>query len=228
MKVKTFIRLGRYVEIGTVSILIVIIIVVACLYLANILFPRHFHFWQGTRQDPARRAACAGNVKYIGEAMIQYAKNHDMRYPESAGVLLKEGHVSVGGFFCPSSGDRRRCPKDLLERLLDGDVQSEELGVLNQVEELGSYVLVKGKKHVGKGEIIIVYDKARNHANDWIELDVGRNCCFDNGDTKWLTEEEFQKRIKEQQDSRVLSTTLLNATIGAIECIRCPALHGNS
>ncbi len=196
MQVRAFTRLGRCIEIGAVSVLIVVLIVVACLYLANIVFPRHFHFWQGGRQDPARRAVCANNVKYIGEAMIRYAKGHEMRYPESVGALLKEGHVSVKAFFCPSSGDRRRCPRDLRERLLDGDIKSQELRVLNQIEKFGSYVLVKGRKHVGKGEIIIVYDKVGNHANDWIELGVGRNCYFDNGDTRWLTEAQFQKRIK--------------------------------
>ena len=187
MTLKTFVRTVWFLKIA----LVVALAVVGLLYLGNILFPRHLHFWQGGRDDRARRAACRNNVREIGLAMIAYAQDHEMKYPETAGALLKEGYLpSARVFFCPSSRDE--CPEDL-----KGEPLSVDLSLLNQVETSGSYVLAVGRKHVGGGHSIIVFDKARNHAQDWIELGVGRNCCLDNGDARWLTEEDFERFMKQ-------------------------------
>ena len=140
------------------------------------------------------RGRCLMNVRQIGHTMIQYAIDHDGEYPPSLGVLMKDGYLTTWKLFiCPSSEDRIPEEFSYDAPYASDRARTLDLDALNRVEEFGSYVMVKGLKHVGREDIIVVYEKAGNHR------EAGRNCFFDDGHAKWLPEDEFQEHMKAQK-----------------------------
>ena len=140
------------------------------------------------------RGRCLMNVRQIGLSMIQYASDHDGEYPPSFGVLVKRGYLTTSKIFiCPSSDDRIPEEFSYDAPYASDRARTLDLDALNRVEEFGSYVMVKGLKHVGREDIIVVYEKAGNHR------EAGRNCFFDDGHAKWLPEDGFQEHMKAQK-----------------------------
>jgi len=137
-----------------------------------------------------REMMCLANVHQLGLVMINYAADHDERFPPSFGALLKEGDwpLRLEYFVCPSSGKSAPVPCDF-----PADFKTGERDLLDSVEDWGTYVMVKGLKHAASAETIIIYEKAGNHGGK------GRACYFDSGEVKWLTEAEFQKHMKAQE-----------------------------
>lgn len=139
------------------------------------------------RDENARRAECRDNVRFLGLSAVQYADDHEGKYPQSLGVLMHEGYITTTEFFICWSG-HDRWPADF-----PWDFKNSEVKALDQVEEFGSYVYVKGLRHEKRPDVMIFYDKPGHHQGQ------GRNCFFDDGAAKWLPEAEFQKRIIEQE-----------------------------
>ena len=140
--------------------------------------------------EAARRASCLNNIRQIGLAMQQYAEMHDGRCPDSFEILLKEGYlITTKVFRCPSSDD------EFADEGYPKDLKNATLAELKLPEGNCSYTMIGGLK---KGDLpddfMLVYDKsAENHKGE------GRNVFFNDGHVKWLTEEEFQERMKEQE-----------------------------
>ncbi|HUV38482.1 MAG TPA: hypothetical protein VMY39_02665, partial [Planctomycetota bacterium] len=58
------------------------------------------------------------------------------------------------------------------------------------------YVIVKGVRADSPGHWILLHDKsAENHKGQ------GRHCFFNDGHVQWLTEDDFQRRMKAQADA---------------------------
>jgi hypothetical protein len=163
---------------------------VVLLVIAGLVF--WFFFWPAKFGNGySARAACMNNTLQIGLAMHQYAGDHAGQYPASFGVLMKEGYITTYRvFLCPSSKDR---PAEGFPTDSPSDFGKQDLAVLNTVEDWGSYVLVKGLKHEGRPDVIVVYDKAGHHKGE------GRNCFFDDSHVQWLSETEFQEHMKVQE-----------------------------
>jgi len=144
--------------------------------------------------ERARRTACLNNTFQIGRAMMYYAEEHKGQYPPSFGVLIKQDCFTTWRVFvCPSSKDR--IPDEFQDNgpyRIDR-AKEVDLEVLNRVEVWGSYVMVKGLKHANRPDVIVVYEKPGHHQG------AGRNCFFDDGHCVWLSETEFQERIKAQE-----------------------------
>ena len=139
-------------------------------------------------QEAARRASCMNNVRQIGLAMIQYAGDHDDKFPESLGELLQMGYLTTPRvFICPSG--KERIPPGFPQ-----DLKNADLAVLNQVEQFGSYVMVKGITHAAPADFIILHDKDGAHRGE------GRNCFHNDGHTRWYSEAGFQQKMKEQRE----------------------------
>jgi len=135
-------------------------------------------------QESGRRCSCMSNVRFLGLAATQYAEEHGGRYPNDLVVLLQEGYLpALYSFICPSSGKR---PRDELWDRDPKTITSEELA------EFNCYVLVPGARPTWPGNLIIIHEKD----NHW---GAGRNCWFNDGHVKWLTEDEFQRRMREQE-----------------------------
>jgi hypothetical protein len=141
--------------------------------------------------EPARRASCMNNVRQIGLSMFSYAEDHDGVYPPTLSVLMKDGYITTWKvFLCLSSNDR---PGEGFISDPQADLKKMDLAFLDTVEERGSYALVKGLKHEKRPDVIVLYDKPGHHKGE------GRNCFFDDGQVKWLSEADFEKRMKEQE-----------------------------
>jgi hypothetical protein len=136
----------------------------------------------------ARRAACMNNIRQIGLSLIQYAGDHDDKFPADMGVLLHEGYLSTPKvFFCPS--DRKaKLPNGFPE----GDYKAAKLEDLKKVEDFGSYVMTKGITHAADAETIVLYDKPGAHNGQ------GRTCFFNDGHVRWYPELEFARLMAQQ------------------------------
>ena len=127
-------------------------------------------------------------LRGIGLALFQYAGDHDDKFPESFGVLLKEGYVTVPRVFVnPYSGSKVPADFPGYEHLKDAD-----LATLNRVHDFGDYALARGVSHAEDWDAIVVYEKRVIYRGT-------RGCFFNDGHTQWIPEAEFQKRLKAQQ-----------------------------
>lgn len=130
-------------------------------------------------------AMCRWNVKTIGEAVLRYETEHENRLPDSLGILLKEGYVEeMRTFFCPSKAEWQTLSRQQFD--------PADASVLKRVDADSDYAIVKRHSPAAPPDAIIVYEKACNHA-------AGRSCFFKDGTTSWLSEEDFQERIKAQE-----------------------------
>ena len=140
----------------------------------------------GSWPDPGR-TPCFSNVRHIGLALVQYRDEHGGTYPQSLGVLLHGGYLPHLLFLqCPSGG--RRLPEALPEDFTSASIES-----LDRLEADWSYVLTKGVGKTDAPDLLLVYDRPENHRG------AGRTCFFSDGHAQWLTEAEFQKRMKAQE-----------------------------
>ena len=136
----------------------------------------------------ARRASCMNNIRQIGLAMFQYAGDHDGRFPDSFGALLKEGYLTTAKvFICPSSGNK--VPEDFPSE----SFEEADLSVLNRVDEWTDYVMVRGITHADPALFIVIHEKWGSHEGE------GTNCFFNDGHVKWYPREAFEKLLSEQQ-----------------------------
>lgn len=171
-------RRERYVLAG-VFLLVVILAAAFIVVWPSMVRALHSRGWVGNKQCNARE---------IGLAMIMYASDHDGRYPESFGVLLKEGYlIAPRTFINDFSGSR--VPTDFPEwrRLKQAD-----LSVLNRVHQFGDYAMVKGLRHSDDPNSVLVYESRQIYKGL-------RGCFFNDGSLHWIPEEQFQKRMKAQE-----------------------------
>lgn len=139
-----------------------------------------------------RRGACLSNVRFIGQAMIIYAGDHDDAFPKSFGALLKEGVVTTKKvFICPSSRDRMPDGLPIPE-----DFRQADLKELDSVAEWGSYILATGCRSDRPDDWIVVHDKDGAHDG------LGRNCAFKDATARWLGEGDFLVRMQRQEAIR--------------------------
>ena len=137
---------------------------------------------------PARRAHCLNNIRQVGLAMLVHAQDHHDRYPETFGVLLKEGYLtSTKVFVCPSSGTK--VPEDFPSE----NFKDVDLNVLDRVDEWSDYVMVHGVTPDSPRDFILLHEKRGSHNGE------GGNCFFNDGVTQWLSEAEFREQMKAQQ-----------------------------
>jgi len=142
-------------------------------------------------QESARRAACLNNEKQIMLALIQYAGDHDDKYPETLGILLKERYLNTHKvFICPSSGRGGQ----FRSVFPPGNLADLPLEELRKIDELADFVLVKGVSHADDADTIIIYEKNGAHGGE------GRNVGFNDGHVKWYPEHEFQRLLAAQNE----------------------------
>ena len=138
------------------------------------------------------RTSCMNNMRQLGLGLIGYALDHDGKYPESPGVLLQNRYSpGTGQFLCRSTG--HTIPADFA-READNHLKSLPLDFLNRIEEFSDYCLVKGLRHTGDGDLVVLYEKPGAHKG------VGRNVFFDDGHLKWYPEAEFERLMKAQEE----------------------------
>ena len=141
-------------------------------------------------QRSARAASSLNNERQIMLSMIQYAGDHDDKFPESMGVLLKENYLnSPKVFFHPGRGN-------VTKRLagFPTDLTDAPLEELNKIEELSDYAIVKGVQHTDDADMIVVYEK------DGVNRQNRRICAFNDGHVQELPEPVFQQMLKDQQE----------------------------
>jgi len=159
---------------------------VVLLYLAAIA--ASLQITQVLEPPKAYRVACLNNIWQIGRSMILYADDHEGRYPESFGILLKEEYLTTARVFvCPASG------REVPEAFRDVDFKNLDLSLLRRVDEWSDYVQVSGLTRSSPGDFILIHERYGSHEGE------GTNCAFNDGSARWLLEAEFQKRMKAQE-----------------------------
>jgi competence protein ComGC len=165
---------------------------------------------------PATRASCMNNVRQIGLAMIQYAGDHDDRFPplvdaagnmvpavDNAGfvsmlparsafaVLFKEGYItSPRVFVCPSCGER--VPEAFPEDIKNAPLQKLILDDANC-----SYGWDPTKTHAADATCAIIADKPPKNVSPAHEgtaknnsdnhQGTGQFIFYNDGHCKWAT-----------------------------------------
>jgi len=136
---------------------------------------------------PAYRTSCMNNVRQIGLAMYQYAEEHDGKFPDSFGALLKGQYLTTAKvFICPSSG--HSIPEDFPGPPFD----NVDLSVLKRVDEWSDYVLVRGVTPRSPRDFIVIHEKWGSHKEE------GGNILFNHGHVKWHTPDDLDRMLREQ------------------------------
>jgi len=130
-------------------------------------------------QEQARRTMCMSNLKQIGLAVRMYAQDYKETMPEDLRALYPR-YVSNGRVF--------KCPED---------TTIQEVQKIDGTTPI-SYAYVKGlslkDKSLNQSTTILAYDaSSQNHKGE------GRCVLFVDGHVAWMTEEQFQKSLKEQK-----------------------------
>ena len=129
--------------------------------------------------DTRYQPRCRWQLEYLGEAIAQYAADHDGRYPDRPEALLLAGLAEPDSFVCPSTHDWPA----------KGNTPAEQADALASGGHL-SYV------YVGRGlttaatrpSTVLMYEPARNHTRDHPGLHVlyaGDRVEFLQGDAVW-------------------------------------------
>jgi len=152
-------------------------------------------------EDAAHRTECMNNVRQIGLAMMQYAGEHEGKFPESFGVLLKENYlITAKVFLCPSTG-KRLPPEGFPVPDEKTYFSTYDLATLSTVDHWADYVIVKGITLNSPAESILLHDRsAEDHKGE------GRNCFFVDGHVHWHNEPDFQERMTRQREEMARAT----------------------
>ncbi len=112
------------------------------------------------RGHRAPGAVCQGNVIILDVVLRQYAADHDGRFPDSLGALLKEPYLSTAKvFFCPAQWS-------VVPEGLPKDWKDAGPDAFKVLEDASDYVLVKGLRRDDPGdpaERVLLYEKPPGH-----------------------------------------------------------------
>jgi hypothetical protein len=109
-----------------------------------------------------RRGMCSSNLRQIGLACIEYAKDNGDRFPDKLSQLHPKYIPSMDLFICPS--DKGKLTRDL---------SSPEA-----IDQYTSYVYIPGLKTTDKPGTIVAFDKPENHQHEGrnvLQLDASVN-----------------------------------------------------
>lgn len=131
------------------------------------------------REEAANRAVCAINLKTIDTAMCRYANDHGDKYPPPENwqqILIEGGYIrkkDIKCFICPSVGGNPR--KEC------------------------SYIYRGPAAVRTSGDWFILYEHKKNHN---YPKPFGRNVVNGGHGVTFLSEEEFQERIRKENAER--------------------------
>ena len=117
------------------------------------------------------------DLLHIAMAMNQYAADHDDRYPESFGLLFKEGYISTPKVFV-NVHTGTRVPPDFPPPPYD----NVAVEVLDRVHDFGDYALVRGVRGDDQAHFIIVHEKRDIYLGE-------RGFVCNDGHRQWLPED---------------------------------------
>jgi hypothetical protein len=125
----------------------------------------------GKPRRQMERAACAANLRAVGQALATYANAHGSRYPDTLDQLYLKGDVrDVRVFVCPTCGDtpaRGTSPQAVAADLRVGGHVSFVYAGAGLMPE------------TGRGTIVM-YEHLSNHKGE------GGNVLFANGEVAWF------------------------------------------
>jgi prepilin-type processing-associated H-X9-DG protein len=133
-------------------------------------------------RETANRVKCASNMHQIWLGIILYQNDHQQKYPDDLGVLVKAENLTGQVFICPSGSTR--LPDNFAT--LTPDDQAK------WVNDNSDYV------YLGKGQTnpdatrIILYEKDGAHGGD------GMNLLFGDGHVEWFKTDAATKMISDQ------------------------------
>ena len=127
-------------------------------------------------------------LRMIGMSMKAYAGDHDGKFPESFGVMLKEGYLTIPRTFV-NRHSGSRVPDNFPGY---DEVKDADLAMLHQVHDFGDYALARYVSNHSPADAIIVYERR-------VIYDGVRGCFFNDGHVEWISEDEFQRQIEAQE-----------------------------
>jgi prepilin-type processing-associated H-X9-DG protein len=127
-----------------------------------------------TARHDAGNVASMSNMKQILLASRMYALDHDERYPDSLGALYPDYVTTYHVFQHPG-------------------YKHQEIAEDDEIDDFASYVLIKGIDETWPADTILLYEK------DFFVEEGWRNVGFVDGHVEEMSEEAFQRKLKEQQ-----------------------------
>ena len=129
-------------------------------------------------REVGRRASCASNLQQIGMALLTYANTAKGQFPDSLGVLVRDGTVTPGMLVCPSSRDTPA----------PGATAAEQYANLSKVGHQ-SYVYIGRGLTVTSPRQPLAYEPMSHHAGD------GINVLYTDGTVQFLPPAAAQTAI---------------------------------
>jgi prepilin-type processing-associated H-X9-DG protein len=131
----------------------------------------------GPSRERANRMKCSSNLRQIGQGIELYAKEHGGKYPDDIQQLIIHADVNPEVLICPSSNHERAT-----------GATTQELAANAHKDLHHSYLyLGKGLVQPVKAELVIAYERKRNHEDD------GMNVLFADGHFEWFAAESMKK-----------------------------------
>ena len=140
--------------------------------------PEPMFAYSGGRER-ANRVKCASNLRYIGECIGQYAREHQGKYPDDLQQLIIDADLNPEVLICPSS-NQEKAP---------GATTAESAA--NAHKDLHYSYLYLGKGLVKPVEplLVIAYERKGNHEDD------GMNVLFADGHDEWFGRANMRKLL---------------------------------
>lgn len=137
-----------------------------------------FHYG-GRSRETANRVKCASNMRYIGQAILLYAQDHQGHFPDTLEEILLTQDITAEVFTCPSANDDRA----------PGDTPQQQA---RHLRDHCSYVYHgKGLTTATPGATTrpVLCEPLMNHKVD------GMNVLYADGHAEFLTPAEAQKAL---------------------------------
>jgi prepilin-type processing-associated H-X9-DG protein len=135
-------------------------------------------------RETANRVKCASNERQIGQALLLYANDHQGKYPDEMGTLVKAEEITPEVFLCPTR--ESSLPPEVHTMTPDQQVA--------WVNANADYVyLGKGQTFTSPADRIILYEKPGAHSGD------GMNILYGDGHVEFQRAADANRQIDRQE-----------------------------
>jgi prepilin-type processing-associated H-X9-DG protein len=151
-------------------------------------------------REPANRVKCANNLRQIGLAITDYARDNGGQYPPSLAVLLPLEDLVPNVLVCPSTNDQASLATDTAG--IVADLEAAETNAPGHKDCL-SYVYVgRGlNTHTVSEAVVVAYESLDNHGGD------GTNVLFGDGRVEWIDKKTWIKMAPTAGVATIKSTS---------------------
>lgn len=134
----------------------IVAVVLVCVVLAvSALYKRFQGNYRGLNRaaSPNRMEVCVSNLKSIGQALLEYAAEHEGRFPDSLSQLLVAKNLDGWSFVCPVSHDI----------VATGATTQAVAQALTKPGHLSYHYAARGMRLPFDPDAVLLYEPVANH-----------------------------------------------------------------